>query len=185
MATLDRAARVTIRFVVTGPECTGKTTLAARLAEDFSAPWVAEASRQHAEKQLGDGRALDVSDVEPIARAHMAAEDGVLTAEPAIVVLDTDLISTVAYARHYYGISPAWIEAEARARLADLYLLCSPDIPWVADGVRDRPTQRDELFRHFSSVLSEFGAPVQVVRGRDPERTADAIAAARRVARVS
>lgn len=173
---------MTTRIVVTGPECTGKTTLAAVLARELAVPWVPEASRRYAEDRLRAGRTLGPADVEPIARAHIAAEDRALEGRPTTLVLDTDLISTVAYARHYYHRCPEWIEAEARRRVGDLYLLCAPDIPWVPDGVRDRPMQRDELLAHFSSVLNEFSVPVLGVSGVDPQRTGAAVAAARRVA---
>ncbi|MEO7712026.1 MAG: ATP-binding protein, partial [Gemmatimonadaceae bacterium] len=113
------------RICVTGPESTGKTTLARQLAESAGAPWVAEASRIHAERV---GRPLLASDVEPIASAHIVmADDGAARAALAgapLLFLDTDLISTVIYARHYYGAVPRWIEREARMRLAHLYLLC-------------------------------------------------------------
>ena len=48
------------------------------------------------------------------------------------MLLDTDLVSTVVYSRHYYGDCPAWIEAAAVRRLADLYLLHDIDVPWTA-----------------------------------------------------
>src|SRR5262245_44839117 len=133
------AAEATRPLVVTliGSESTGKTTLAALLGRHFACPWVAEAARAYVE---GRKAPLTAADVEPIARAQMAAEDAGRAAAERLLVLDTDLVSTAVYARHYYGSCPAWIEREARARLADLYLLHHPDVPWVADGpYRDRP----------------------------------------------
>jgi nicotinamide riboside kinase len=108
--------------------------------------------------------------VEPIARRDIAAADAALRGAPAYLVLDTDLLSTVAYARHYYGACPTWIEEEARVRLGTLYLLCAPDLPWLADGVRDRPAAREAMHAHFRSVLREFGAPVVEVAGFGPAR---------------
>ena len=160
-----RGAGVTRCIVVTGSECTGKTTLARALAERMHVPWVPEASRAYAEERRDEGRALTREDVEPIARRDIAAADAALRSAPAYLVLDTDLLSTVAYARHYYGACPAWIEAEARARRGTLYLLCAPDLPWLADGVRDRPAAREAMHAHFRSVLREFGAAVTEVRG--------------------
>ena len=85
--------------------------------------------------------------------------------------LDTDLVSTVLYARHYYGACPSWIEEEARARRGDLYLLNHPDVAWVADGLqRDRATARDLMHRLFERTLREFEARVVDVRGPWPER---------------
>jgi NadR type nicotinamide-nucleotide adenylyltransferase len=170
---------MTLRIVVTGPECTGKTTLAARLAEAIGAPWVAEASRAYAERAAREGRTLTAADVEPIAGAQIAAEDAVLAAAPPVVVLDTDLLSTIAYAAHYYGRDVAWINAAARERRGDLYLLCAPDIPWVPDGIRDRPDAREELLALFRRVLCRFDANVAEVRGLGAARLDAALHAVR------
>jgi len=152
--------------VVTGGECTGKTTLAAHLAARFAVPWLPEASRLRAEEVArGEGRELAAGDVEPIARLHCAAEDVAAASGPRALLLDADLLSTVVYARHYYGSCPAWIEAEARRRLADLYLLHAPDVPWIADGVRNRPSERAEIHRSFADLLRSWRAPTVEVSG--------------------
>jgi nicotinamide riboside kinase len=165
-----------LRVVATGGECTGKTTLAARLAERRGALCVPEAARLVAEEK---GSPLDASDVSRIARRHVAQADAA-AAESwrrglPLLVLDTDLLSTVAYARHYYGSCPAWVETAARQRLADLYLLHHPDVPWLPDPARDRPDSRDEIHALFEAVLAEFGANVFDVRGNweDRERLAE------------
>lgn len=167
----------TVRVVLTGPECTGKTTLTADVAREFNAPWLPEAARVYADKRGQQGHVLSLADVEPIARQAIAAEDAALAAKPPLLVLDTDLLSTVAYSRHYYGTSSAWLEGEARARRAALYLLCAPDIPWSADGIRDRPGDRAAMFAHFENVLTEFGAHFIVIRGLGEARIAAAIQA--------
>ena len=170
---------MTVRIVITGPECTGKTTLAASLATAIGAPWVPEASRAYAGRVAREGRGLTARDVSPIARAQLAAEDAALAGAPALVVLDTDLLSTVAYAEHYFGLDVAWINEAARARRGDLYLLCAPDIPWEADGVRDRPAAREEMFALFQRVLRRSGANVTGVRGLGPARLDAALRAVR------
>lgn len=155
-----------VRICVTGPESTGKTTLASRLAELLGTVWVVEASRVYAERV---GRPLTASDVSPIAREHLALADAGAAAARAgdapALVFDTDLLSTVIYARYYYGDVPAWIEGAERARRADLYLLCDVDVPWIADGVRDQPTEREAMFERFRVGLTERDARFVVVRG--------------------
>lgn len=150
------------RVVVIGPECAGKTTLASELAAEFDAPWTQEAARLYAEATT---EPLSARTVEPIARLSMQLEDALSEESgepPHLLVRDTDLVSTVVYARHYYGDVPEWIPREARARCADLYLLCHPDLPWSPDGVRDRPRQRLELLEAFRQELIDMRAP-QVV----------------------
>ena len=156
---------------MTGPESTGKSTLARRLAELARIEWVPEASRTYAERVR---RALVASDVAPIAREHLALADPAVerarTHGAAGLVLDTDLVSTVVYARHYYRFVPPWIERAEHARRADLYLLCDVDVPWVADGVRDRPTDREAMFDRFRRALARRHANVVEIHGDWSER---------------
>lgn len=164
------------RVVITGSESTGKTTLARELAAHFGVPWVAEQARIYAERV---GRELTAEDVSAIASEQIAAEDAALAEAVRCnyrwLFLDTDLLSTVVYARHYYGTCPAWIEAEARARLGDLYLISDIDVPWSADPVRDRSRSRDELHADFQTVLFEFNARKCLVRGLGRHRLAAAL----------
>jgi NadR type nicotinamide-nucleotide adenylyltransferase len=166
--------------VVTGSECTGKTTLAAALAARFGAPLSLEFAREYAERRHG---VLDAGDVGPIARgqleAETAAERRARSSGARVVVRDTDLLSTVVYSRHYYEACPAWIVSMAAERVGDLYLLLAPDVPWVADGVRDRPDDRvrAEIHALFQTVLSDAGARVVEIRGDWPSRESAAVAA--------
>lgn len=162
------------RVVLTGGECTGKTTLASLLARRFDTLWVPEFVREYAE---GKGAPLDASDVEPIASGQIAAQDWAAERAIGLLVLDTDLVSTVVYARHYYGACPAWVEAAARGRLADLYLLLRPDLPWEPDGIRDRADRRGEIHELFASTLAAFGARVVELGGEWEERLAAAVRA--------
>jgi HTH-type transcriptional regulator, transcriptional repressor of NAD biosynthesis genes len=181
---MSGGARV-VRVCVTGPECTGKTTLARRLAEWAGVSWVPEASRAYAERK---GAPLDASDVEPIARAQIAAEDAAVASavltSARLLVLDTDLLSTCVYSAYYYGMVPRAVEAAARDRLADLYLLCDIDVPWVADGVRDRPTDRERMLSLFHAALTSRGVTPVIIRGDWDERWARASGAVADVLRL-
>jgi nicotinamide riboside kinase len=163
-------------IVLTGPESTGKTTLAAHIAASLGTEWVPEAARLYAERV---GRELTVADVEPIAREHIAmvddATERVKAAGGRVLVLDTDLVSTIVYARHYYGVRPAWLDLEARKRISTLYLLCDVDLDWSGDGIRDRPADREAMFTDFQTVLRQLGARVAVITGRGEVRVEAAL----------
>jgi NadR type nicotinamide-nucleotide adenylyltransferase len=162
MEKIDRPTRV----VLIGPQSTGKSELARALAVHFAVPWTEEYAREYA---LANPRELTVDDVEPIARGQMANEDAAEVGG-ATLILDTDLISTVVYARHYYGRCPDWIERAARARAADLYLLMHIDTPFVDDPARDSADRREELFAKFHGGLQEFGVRFHIIRGDWNER---------------
>lgn len=166
-----------IRIVVTGSECTGKTTLARQLAAWLKVPSLPEAARIVAESLA---RPLTADDVGTIANRHMSLEDALVhRTHPPLVVLDTDLVSTVVYSRHYYGHCEPWIVEEAAARRAHLYLLALPDVPWQPDGVRDRPTARTEVHAAFRDYLRTLGATVLDIDGLGPRRWQHALAAVR------
>jgi NadR type nicotinamide-nucleotide adenylyltransferase len=160
------------RIVLIGPECTGKTWLAGELAAHYAVPWAPEHAREYVDRH---GAALTYADVDSIGRGQRAGEDGAIERAAAagvpLVVLDTDLVSTMVYSRHYYGDCPAWIEEEAARRLGELYLLHHVDVEWVADGrQREQPERRGELFERFRATLARLGARVADVVGPWDER---------------
>ncbi len=164
-----------LRVVLTGSESTGKTTLAADLAAHYGTVWSPEFARAYVDRRHGP---LDRSDVEPLARGQIAAEDEAARRASRLLILDTDLLSTVVYGRLYYGRCPDWVEKASRRRLGDLYLLHHPDVPWVADGAkRDLPLARERVHARFEAALEAFGARHVDLRGTWPERRAAAVAA--------
>jgi NadR type nicotinamide-nucleotide adenylyltransferase len=160
------------RVCLTGAESTGKTELARELAGHFGAPHVPEYSREYAERAA---RELSYMDVYPIARGQMELEQRASAGARDLIILDTDLLSTVVYSRHHFGACPIMVESLARTRLADLYLLLDVDVPWVADPVRDSGSTRDALHDLFCDVLDEFGATVRTIAGAWDERLRRAI----------
>jgi NadR type nicotinamide-nucleotide adenylyltransferase len=168
-----------LRVTLIGPECTGKTWLAADLAGHYGVPWSPEHAREYVERH---GQALGYGDVEPIGTGQRTGEDAAIALATAggtaLVLHDTDLVSTAVYSRHYYGDCPAWIEDQARHRLADLYLLHHVDVPWVEDGLqREQPERREELLSRFRSTLRGLEATVAEIFGSFEERRRRAVAA--------
>jgi NadR type nicotinamide-nucleotide adenylyltransferase len=168
-----------LRVVLIGPESTGKTWLAGELAARYGVPWSPEHARAYVERH---GQALTGADVDPIGRGQREGEDAAIGRARALgsplVVLDTDLVSTMVYSRHYYGDCPPWIEEEAARRVADLYLLHHVDVPWAPDGhQREQPERREELLALFRGTLLALGARVADVSGPWEERRRRAVAA--------
>lgn len=169
-----------IKVVLTGSESTGKTELARRLGEHFDAPIAEEFVRDYA---AAHGGQIEFKDHGPIARGQMASEDAAIARAHDLVILDTDLVSTVIYCEHYFGRSPEWIETEARSRAGDLYLLLKPDIPWEPDGVRDRGERRDEMHELFRRKLRDWRLNYVEIGGERDQRLSFAIAATEGVTR--
>jgi NadR type nicotinamide-nucleotide adenylyltransferase len=173
------------RVVVTGPESTGKTTLAERLAGHFGTVFVPEFARTHLDAKYA-GRPIpsppcDEGDIPVIARGQMASEDEAARRANRLLVCDTDLYATRLYAEEYFGRCPTWIREAAKSRRADLHLLLDVDVPWVSDPQRDRPHRRSELFARLREALEEDGRPSVVVSGSWEERWKRARAEAARL----
>ncbi|MDQ6803277.1 MAG: ATP-binding protein [Acidobacteriota bacterium] len=163
---MEKIARP-FRVCLTGAESTGKTELAKELAGHFSATLVPEYSREYA---LSKHNVLSYSDVGPIAHGQMEREDRALAGGRDLVILDTDLLSTLVYSRHHFGAVPQWVQTQAQERLADFYLLLDIDVPWVWDPVRDSGPTREELHADFRSALEELGARYELISGKWDER---------------
>ena len=163
------------RVVVTGSECTGKTMLTEGLAEYFGCPSSPEGARLYVAQH---NRPLTVADVDPIASLQIALEETAVREAHDLVIHDTDLVSTLVYACHYYGTSPAWIVRTASEREADLYLLCDIDLPWVSDGLqRDSGSaeQRRKIHENFVETMTRTGLHWILIQGSGEKRLEQAV----------
>lgn len=167
------------RICLIGPESTGKSTVAERLARELGVPCVPEYAREYA---LMHANELTYDDVEPIGRGQLANELRLMP-DDGLLILDTDLVSTAVYSRHFYGRVPQFVERTARERLADLYLLFDVDVPFVADGARATAADRDATMAEFRTALRALGADVIEISGDWQARYERARAAVRQAAR--
>lgn len=170
-----------LRVVLSGVESVGKSTLAAELAGHFGGLLVPEFGRTYTERLR---RNLTLEDHYAIAEGHEIAADQAAAAGPGVLIEDTDIVMTTAWATMLFGEGEAAGAGRdpilaARQSRADLHLLLEPDVPFVADPVRmfGEPGER---LRFHAIVLAEFASrrlqPVQVA-GDWKTRRATAIAA--------
>jgi NadR type nicotinamide-nucleotide adenylyltransferase len=149
------------RVSVFGPESTGKSTLAARLARRANTVCVPEFARTYLEARRGD---LVRDDLDLIADGQAALEDSLARDATRTLICDTDPLLTVVWAETLYGPAPA-LRARALARRYDLTLLCDVDLPWVPDVVRYLPERRAEFFARCEQILRDAGRRYEIVRG--------------------
>ena len=162
------------RIVMIGSESTGKTSLAWQLALHFGAPWAPEFARLYVDAVDSD---LMTEDVARIARGSICLHEELERANPPLAIFDTDLFSTVVYARHYYGEVAQWIEPEAVRRRGTLYLLTSTDIPWEHDPRnRGAEAEREALQKSFRAIIEHHHLPFVYVEGDEKKRLRDAVA---------
>lgn len=170
-----------LRFAVYGPENSGKSTLAAQLAQHFGEPWAPEFVRDFWHAQDG---AIRAEHLPFIAAGQIANEEGAASTARRLLVCDTELITNTLWADLLFtGHCPSWVRqaADARSHHYALYLLCDNRIPFAADPMRsfpDEPNRRRgrQLWR---AALVERGLPFVDITGTPAERLARAIEAIR------
>ena len=95
-----------LRISLTGPESTGKTTLAVRLAAHYGTAFAPEYAREY----LADnGPRYTPEDLEEIARGQLAAEATAEALAHRLVFCDSDLLVIKIWAEHSFGTCPEWI----------------------------------------------------------------------------
>jgi NadR type nicotinamide-nucleotide adenylyltransferase len=152
-----------IRIVVTGPESTGKTTLAKELAQRFHGLYVAEFAREYVEYLPAP---YTFQDVEIVAKTQVEQYLNTTASTEKLFVFDTWLIITKVWFKWVFGKTPEWLEDQIRNCPMDLYLLCCPDIPWEADAVRENGGEnRMKLFEEYRNELIHYGFPFVEISG--------------------
>lgn len=151
-----------IRIAVTGPESTGKTTLAMQLADIFKGQYIPEFAREYVEKLP---RHYTYEDVEAIAHRQIEQYRATETNTEKLFIFDTWLIITKVWFDWVFQKTPDWLDQKIRECPIDLFLLCLPDLPWQPDPVRENGGEnrlklldlyRDEL-HHYGFNFVEIG----------------------------
>ncbi len=168
-----------VKVVLFGPESTGKSTLSELLARHYNTVWVPEYAREYLQDKWNNQRkTCEQKDLIPIAIGQMGLENELAKKADKILICDTDLLETKVYSEEYYGgfVDPDLDRAATESQY-DLYLLSYIDTPWEADDLRDRPTQREEMFRAFERALENNQRPYVILKGRVKERMNTAVQA--------
>ena len=164
-----------IRIAVTGPESTGKTTLAKQLAEHFSGQYIPEFAREYVEK-LSDHYTYE--DVEIIANHQVEQYLATKSESGQLFFFDTWLIITKIWFNWVFEKSPDWLDDQIHNCPIDLFLLCQPDLPWEADPVRENGGEnRIKLFNQYKKELNQYGFNFVEIGGFGEVRLQSAIAA--------
>lgn len=169
------------RVVIIGAESTGKTTLARLLADHFETLWVPEFGREHWERKIAGRRITDPppswtpDEFLEIAEEQQARENRAARAANRVLFADTNAFATGAWNERYHFARDPRVDAIGARDKADLYLLASPDVPFVQDGFRDGEHIREWMDRRFAEQLAGGPTPVVRLTGAYDRRLRDAI----------
>jgi len=165
------------RVCVLGAESTGTTTMARSLAHHYDTLWVPEYGRSYAEQKLAHAKDQDWQswEFEHIAREQTHVEEKMAGVANKVLIEDTNAFATSLWHERYMGKSSNTVDELADNAKADLYLLTSPDIPFVQDGTRDGEHLRRWMHQRFIDELKNRNLPYVVLYGSHKERMMEAI----------
>jgi len=157
------------RIVLTGPESTGKTTLTLQLSNYYNTNYHLEFAREYIERI---NRKYTYDDIIIIAQNQIDIFNNVENDNKKnIVFFDTGLIITKVWFQEVYNKVPEFLNKAIETIRIDLYLLCYPDIKWVADNVRENGgKKRINLFYKYKEELEKNKSNYFIISGNEDAR---------------
>ena len=165
------------KFVIIGPECTGKSTLCEQLAAHYHTLWCPEYAREYL---LAHGKKYNYADLLTIAKGQLALEKSLIQSvirpargrEQSAIFIDTDMYVMKVWCEFVFGKCHRFILEQIVERKYDLYLLCKTDLPWTKDELREYPDlkTRQKLYHIYKDLLINQATPWAEISGNNDER---------------
>ena len=153
-----------IKIAITGPESSGKTTLANSLNNHYNNSTITpEFARIYLNKL---NRKYNYSDLSKIAQRQKKNELITCKKNTRIVISDTCLQVIKIWSQEKFKKCDPWI-LNYKENYTH-YFLCKPDFPWKPDPLRENPLDRDRLFNLYLKDLQ--GKPFTIVSGGKKSR---------------
>ena len=186
-----------LKIILTGPESSGKTTLARQLAKHFNAPLVEEYARTFFEKK-GTPQ-YKQEDLMQIAQGQLDLEQqtykvlkNLIGLDKQLIICDTDLLTIKIWSNEVFGnCSPELAQlidnqlinfslpianhqspiTNNQGLIISYYFLCTPKgIEWEDDPLRENPHDRDRLFKIYENELKFYKKKYSILRGSENQR---------------
>jgi HTH-type transcriptional repressor of NAD biosynthesis genes len=148
-----------------GPESTGKSTMAKKMAAHFNTEFVPEVAREFVTSNI-----FTAEDISIIAVEHYKRIVEKTKTANKLLLCDTDAITTAIYSQHYLNTVPHIVFDLEKKVSFDLYFLFDIDVEWVADELRDLGDQRERMFMVFKNELERRKIPFILVSGNYEKR---------------
>lgn len=180
---------LTRKVSVMGAESTGTTTLSNQLATYLGIPCVPEIGRTISWELMATAGSMEKVEWTPhifwdILTKHATAEDSaraqsIMKTPQELgpwIVADTDALATIAWWERYLGEPTVDVRAFADSRLADAYIVTSPDdVDFHQDGIRDGENVRLQMHERFLELAHTTDRPVLLAQGTPSQRLDSAI----------
>ena len=149
-----------------GAPSTGKTTTAARLAQEYDTVWMPEYGREYW-KQHQVNRRLSLGQLEEIAERHLVGEEELLPRANRFLFTDTSALTTLLFSLHYHGAASPRLQelADQSASRYDLVFVCDADFTYDDTWDRSGETNRLIFQKQIVADLIIRKLPFFVLRG--------------------
>lgn len=162
-----------IKVAITGPECSGKTTLAIALGAHFNVSWIPEFARNYLSKLE---RSYQQDDLDVIAQQQQNVINLMSKTSNNLMIVDTEMFVMKIWSEEKFGSVSTSINSILKEQNYDLYLLCKPDIPYEFDPLRENPEDRDRLYELYKKELEKSDLHFVEIKGFEKQRVDFAIA---------
>ena len=149
------------RIALLGGESSGKSTLAALLAERLGTEYASEYGRERWVKK--EGR-LEFSDLLHIAETQCAREDMLAGQSHRYLLCDTTPLTTLFYSQHLFSRVDPQLQTLAKRPYTHTFL-CLRDFPFVQDGTRADTAFADHQEQWYRHELSTRGTSYVALGG--------------------
>jgi NadR type nicotinamide-nucleotide adenylyltransferase len=151
------------RIAILGAESSGKSTLAAALANHFQTLWVPEYLREFVDTHK---RVPIESEQIHIAQTQVARELDMVSRANKFLFCDTTPVMTAIYSRHIFGEADAALAQLELDHQYDFTIVTAPDFPWIADGLQRASAHvQKQIHEEVLQVLDERDIPFLLVEG--------------------
>lgn len=154
-----------MKIVITGPECSGKTTLVNGLKNSLEFEQVNEIAREYLQSR---NNLYDVTSLHEIALLQRWEENS--KSNHPLMICDTDLLTIIIWKLEKYKIEDQDLIQLWLASKTDIFFLCKPEMLWEYDPMRENPHDRDRLFSIYETYLKKYNQPYQIIYGNVDQR---------------
>lgn len=159
------------KIAITGPESTGKSTLAKYLADYYNTIWVPEYARTFID-QLN--HPYKKNDLVEITKGQILSEKKLISKANKYLFCDTEMTVLKIWSEYKFGSIDPYILSEYDKSSYELYLLMNVDLPWQYDPQRENPEQGKFFLNWFERELNSKGATYRIISGNTEERIKNA-----------
>lgn len=160
-----------IKIVILGTECTGKTTLTEKLAKHFNCSFVLEAGRDI----IPNSNSFTFDDLQHVATEHAKRIDKTTLASNPLVIIDTDIHTTKSYSRFTFKKDLEISGNIYNSNKANLYLYLNNDVEYLQDGTRLSEEERNLLDLSHRQILTDHNIDIIEIKGDWDDRFEKAV----------